>query len=226
MNTSNATVAGPHQGQPVMTAGDPLDQAKAAMIMIHGKGSPAQQILNLASEFNMPKFAFLAPQASGKNWFLNNFMAPTVRNEPWLSSALATISELLEQTQKAGIPLERTILLGFSQGACLALEYAARNPRKYGGVVGMSGGLFGPDDLERDFSASLDGTPVFIGSSDKDTFIPKERAVFSAAILKKMGAEVNIRIYEGSAHLINRNEIDIVRNMMLPLTTPTPPASS
>ncbi|RIK72764.1 phospholipase, partial [candidate division KSB1 bacterium] len=136
----------PHQGQPVRTVGASLDSAKAAMIMIHGRGATAESILTLAEEFEQPDFVYLAPQAAGFTWYPNRFLAPLASNEPWLSSALAAIAEIFSQLAQAGIPAERTMLLGFSQGACLALEFAARNAKRYAGLVGLSGGLIGPDD--------------------------------------------------------------------------------
>src|SRR6266567_8260390 len=125
----------PHQGQPVLTAGEPLERAKAAMIMLHGRGASAEDILELAAQVNQPGFSYLAPQAAGHSWYPNSFLAPIASNEPGLSSGLAVIAALLERLAGAGIPAERTMLLGFSQGACLTLEFAARNARRYGGVV-------------------------------------------------------------------------------------------
>jgi predicted esterase len=155
------TLPGPHRGQVVWTTGEPLDRAKAAMIMIHGRGATAESILSLAEALNQPGFAYLAPQAAGYTWYPNSFLAPIPSNEPGLSSGLAVITSLFETLAEAGIPAERTMLLGFSQGACLSLEFTARNAQRYGGVAGLSGGLIGPDGTSRDYAGSLAGTPIF-----------------------------------------------------------------
>src|SRR5436853_4381788 len=163
MSEHSNMITGPHQGQPLLLAGEPLESAKAAMIMMHGRGATAEDILMLADEFKQPGFAYLAPQAAGNSWYPNSFLAPIASNEPGLSSGLAVIASLLEQLAEAGIPAERTILLGFSQGACLSLEFVARNARHYGGAAGLSGGLIGPDDTPRNYAGTLAGTPVFLG---------------------------------------------------------------
>ncbi len=150
----------PHQGQPVLTAGEPLERAKAAMIMLHGRGASAEDILELAAQVNQPGFSYLAPQAAGHSWYPNSFLAPIASNEPGLSSGLAVISSLLAQVAEAGIGPECTILSGFSQGACLTLEFVARNAQRYGGVIGLSGGLIGPDGTPRDYPRQCDYAPV------------------------------------------------------------------
>jgi len=205
---------GPHQGQPVLTAGEPLDKAKAAMIMVHGRGASAEDILSLTPELNQPGFAYLAPQAAGYAWYPNSFLAPIASNEPGLSSGLAVIASLLEKLAEAGIPPERTILLGFSQGACLSLEFAARNARRYGGLAGLSGGLIGPDGTPRDYPGSLDGTPVFLGCSDVDPHVPKKRVELSAEVLQRLGGNVTTRLYPRMGHTVNRDEIRQVQDMM------------
>jgi predicted esterase len=209
------TVRGPHRGQPVLTAGKPLDQAKAAMVMMHGRGATAESILSLADELARPDFAYLAPQAAGNTWYPNRFLAPIASNEPYLSSALATVGEVLERLSEAGIRSEHTMLLGFSQGACLALEFTARHARRYGGVVGLSGGLIGPDGTPRDYPGSLAGTPVFLGCSDVDFHIPKERVLHSADVLRGLGGEVTTRLYPNMGHTVNQDELDAVRKMMV-----------
>jgi phospholipase/carboxylesterase len=164
---------GPHQGQPVLAAGEPLERAKAAMILIHGRGASAEDILSLATEVNPPGFLYLAPQAAGYSWYPNSFLAPLASNEPGISSGLAVIATLFERLTDAGIGPERTILLGFSQGACLSLEFASRNAGRYGGVVGLSGGLIGPNGRKWDYPGSLQGTHIFLGCSERDMHIPK-----------------------------------------------------
>lgn len=205
---------GPHQGQPIYAAGAPLDQARAAMIMLHGRGATAEDILGLAGEFRRPDFAYLAPQAAGFTWYPNRFLAPLASNEPYLSSALAVVAGLMEHIAAAGIPAERSVLLGFSQGACLALEFVARNARRYGGVAGLSGGLIGPDGTPHDYPGSLASTPVFLGCSDVDFHIPKARVEHTAQVLGRLGGAVTLRLYPNMDHTVNRDEIEIVREMM------------
>ena len=214
MSEASDRVNGPHQGQPLLTAGEALEKARAAMIMIHGRGASAQDILELARELNVPGFAFLAPQASGNAWYPNSFLAPIASNEPGLSSGLAVIASILDHLAGAGIPAERTILLGFSQGACLTLEFAARNARRYGGLVGLSGGLIGPAGTPRDYAGSLAGTPVFLGCSDVDPHIPKERVAESAEVLRQLGGDVTARLYPRMGHTVNLDELRFVQGMM------------
>jgi predicted esterase len=228
MEQHTAGVAGPHQGQPIrMTGGAPLDRASAAMVMLHGRGATAEDILTLADHVPQRGFVFLAPQAADNVWYPNRFLAPIASNEPWLSSALAFVGEVLARVRQAGIPPERTILLGFSQGACLALEFAARHARRYGGLAGLSGGLIGPDGTPRDYPGSLAGTPVFLGCSDVDVHIPKERVHHTAAVLRQLGGEVTERLYPGMGHTVNQDELDFVREMMAALlTSPSSPADT
>jgi phospholipase/carboxylesterase len=212
-------IQGQHQGQPVLHAGEPIDHAKAVMVMVHGRGASAKDILELVSDLRQSGFAYLAPQAAGNAWYPNSFLAPIDSNEPALTSALFTIENILTQLSEAAIPIERTIILGFSQGACLSLEFVARNARRYGGVVGLSGGLIGPDGTPRDYVGSLAGTPIFLGCSEKDPYVPKERVEFTAAIMHKLGGDVTAKLYPNLAHTVSPDEIRIVRAMMIALTT-------
>ncbi len=212
-------ITGPHQGQPVLMAGEPLTSAKAAIIMLHGRGANAEDILSLAGEVDQPGFAYLAPQAAGYTWYPNSFLAPIASNEPDLSSGLAVIATLLEHLGEAGIALERTILLGFSQGACLSLEFAARNARRYGGIVGLSGGLIGPDGTPRNYPGSFADTPIFLGCSDIDPHIPARRVLFSADVLKGLGAAVNAKLYPRMGHTVNQDELDAVSKMLKTITS-------
>lgn len=204
----------PHQGQPVATAGAPLAQAQAAMILVHGRGATAESILTLAPEFNQSGWAYLAPQAAGNTWYPYSFLAPIPQNEPGISSGLTAVSDLLAHVSAAGIPPERIVLLGFSQGACLALEFAARHARRYGGVVGFSGGLIGPAGTPRAYAGSLAGTPVFLGCSDVDSHIPKQRVEESSAVFRQLGGGVTMRLYPGMGHTVNQDEIDFVRELL------------
>lgn len=203
-----------HFNSPVRLRGEPLEKAKAAVIMIHGRGANAESILSLVPEISMPGFAFLAPQAAGNVWYPYPFMAPLSANEPALSSALRMVGRVLAQAEMAGIPPEKTILLGFSQGACLTLEFAARHARRYGGVVGLSGGVIGPDGTPRNYPGTLAQTPVFLGCSDVDFHIPLARVQESTHVMRTLGGVVTERIYPGMGHQINQDEIDLVRGMM------------
>jgi phospholipase/carboxylesterase/glyoxalase family protein len=204
-------------GQPVITAGAALEKARGGMVMLHGRGGTARDILALSEYLDRPGFAYLAPQAAGNTWYPYSFLAPIDRNEPALSRALDNIADLLAQLAAAGFPAERTLLLGFSQGACLALEFAARHPRRYGGVVGLSGGLIGPHAPAQDYAGSLEGTPIFVGCSDVDPHIPQQRVHETADVMRELGAEVTERIYQGMGHTINQDEIDFVRDLMAQL---------
>jgi phospholipase/carboxylesterase len=203
-----------HGGQPILTAGQPLDRAAAAMILVHGRGASAKDILTLVPDLKQPDFAYLAPQAAANTWYPNRFLAPIDSNEPWLSSALATLAGVLERVRGAHIPIERTLLLGFSQGACLALEFAARQARRYGGVAGLSGGLIGPEDTPRNYAGSLEGTPIFLGCSDVDPHIPQKRVQHTAEVLARLGGHVTMQLYPNMAHTISQAEIDFTRSMM------------
>ncbi len=213
MDLSKSDVQTPHRGGLVQTAGERLEAAKAAMLMVHGRGASAEDILSLAGQFNMNGFAYLAPQATNNTWYPNPFLAPLAENEPWLSSALGCLDELYEKIT-ATLPAERLIFLGFSQGACLALEYAARHARRYGGLVGLSGSLIGPEDMPRDYAGSLEGTPVFLGCSDVDPHIPKKRVQQTAEALERLGGQVTMRLYPQMGHIVNPDEIDFVRQIM------------
>lgn len=201
----------------IALAGEPLEQARAAMLLVHGRGATAEDILSFAGELAQPGVAYLAPQAPGYTWYPNSFLAPIASNEPHLSNALATLDALVERILAAGIPVERVMLLGFSQGACLMLEYAARHARRFGGLIGFSGGLIGPDGTPRDYAGGFDGTPVFLGCSDIDPHVPKARVDLTAEVLRRMGAAVTERIYPGMGHTVNRDELLAAREMVTAL---------
>jgi predicted esterase len=207
-------VKGPHQNQPVRVAGTELSQARGAMVMLHGRGATAESILTLVPMLGLDGFAYLAPQASGNSWWPQSFLAPIIQNEPGISSAMQAVEDVLARVGGAGVPPDRTVLLGFSQGACLAAEFAARHARRYGGVAGLSGGLIGPDGTPRDYPGSLDGTPVFLGCSDVDSHIPAERVRLSAEVMERLGGDVTMRLYPGMGHTIIDDELHQVRTMM------------
>jgi phospholipase/carboxylesterase len=198
----------------VIAAGAPLARADKAVIMLHGRGATAPDILSLTDHLKGDDLAYLAPQAPDKSWYPFSFLAPLEQNEPHLSAALAVVGAVLESVSKEGLTPERVVLLGFSQGGCLALEFAARNARRYAGVVGLSAGLIGPENAPRDYSGSLAGTPVFLGWGDVDEHIPLNRVKEPTSVLRKLGAEVTQRIYPGMGHGINEDEIDHVRRML------------
>lgn len=202
-------------------SGLPLEKAQAAMILVHGRGASARDILSLAEEFEESGFTFLAPQAYQNTWYPHRFNVPTAANEPWLSSALRTIENTIGQIKQSGIAEEKIILLGFSQGACLVLEYAARYARRFGGVIGLSGGLIGADDEPRQDRGNLAGTPVFLGCSTDDFHIPEYRVRQSAKILAQRGAQVETRFYPDLGHSINQDEIALVQQLMTQLTAPS-----
>ena len=195
-----------HLGSEEVSFGPELEEAESAVVLIHGRGDSAQGILALAPELQAPRTAFLAPQAVGFSWYPYSFLSEVKLNEPWLSSALDRVEAAVTAVSTV-IPKDRVVLMGFSQGACLALEFAARNTRRYGGVVAFSGGLIGPDGTPRDYPGSLEGTPVFLGCSDVDAHIPVGRVHESTHVMDDLGGEVEERIYPGMGHTINEDEI-------------------
>ncbi|MDG5767662.1 dienelactone hydrolase family protein [Balneolales bacterium ANBcel1] len=241
----------PHQGQPVLEKGKPLDQAKGAVILIHGRGASADSILTLYDELmhleesagarkegaagarkettagsqvsaadpqnggaSVADLAWMAPQAANHTWYPYPFMSPLEQNEPWLESALQVMDELITKALGAGIPKERIVLAGFSQGACLSTEFAARNADRYGGVVALSGGVIGPDVDYSRYRGSMKKTPVFIGCSDIDSHIPEHRVQDTAGVFENLGADVTKKIYPGMGHTVNEDELHHFRNML------------
>ena len=198
----------------VVAAGAPFTAARAAVILLHGRGASAEDILGLADEFGQSDIAYLAPQAPNSTWYPYSFLAPLEQNEPHLTRALGTIAALLERLAQDGFGAERVGLVGFSQGGCLTLEYVARNAKRYGAVAGLSAGLIGPPGTRRDYAGSLAGTPVFLGCSDVDGHIPLARVNESRDVLTRMGAAVTERIYPGMGHTINADEIAAVTRLL------------
>jgi predicted esterase len=191
-----------------------LADAGAAMILVHGRGATAPSILELEQVLYHKDLAYLAPQASGNTWYPYSFLNPIEQNEPGLSSGLQAIGDVLAKVEVAGIPAEKIIISGFSQGACLASEFVARNPRRYGGLLVFSGGLIGPPGAPRTYDGSLDGTPVFLGCSTTDFHIPEERVHETAAVFEKMGATVIKRLYPNMGHTIIQDEIDEAQKIL------------
>lgn len=224
--TDPAPSAQRHQDQPTLSYGTPLEEATAAVVLLHGRGATAHGMLSLADRLSLPGVAFLAPQAAEKTWYPNRFIAPLHANEPSLSSAMRVVSGLLSRIQSTGIPRERVVLVGFSQGACLGLEYVARHPHRYGGVAGLSGGLMGPTDQPLSHEGNLRGTPVLLGCSDTDPHIPLARVHDTASALQAMGAAIDTRIYPMLGHTINDDEVHAVRQMIASAVTAAQPSDS
>lgn len=210
---------GHHQDQQLATAGTPLSEATAGGVFVHGRGATAHSILQMGQQVHSEGMAYVAPQAARNTWYPNSFMAPIESNQPWLDSALTAVEDSISRLLDAGIARERILVLGFSQGACLATEFLARNPDRYGGHVAFSGGLIGPEGTAFDYEGSLEGTPAFFGCSDRDPHIPKERVDESAAVFETLGADVDERIYEGMGHTVNDDELEYLRQRVRDLTT-------
>jgi len=191
----------------IIAAGKDLSAATKALIMIHGRGADASDILDLAKYINASEFALLAPEATNNTWYPQSFLAPQAMNEPWLSSAISLVGETVSRIKEAGIAESSIYFLGFSQGACLALEYVTRNAKKYGGVVAFTGGLIGEKIHNENYKGNFDNTPVFIGTSNPDPHVPVERVYASSNILGSMGAAVTYKVYENMGHTINNDEI-------------------
>jgi predicted esterase len=205
---------GPHAPPRVLLAGEAPESARAAVVLCHGRGGCAEDILDLRHELEAPGVTFAAPDAAGETWYPLPFIAPLDYNEPHLSSALALLGAVVGELERRGVPAERQLLLGFSQGGCLALEYAVRNARRYGAIVGLSAGLIGPHGTRWDFGGDLEGTPVLLGCGDSDPHIPHVRLLESAAVLGERGGEVDLRVYPGLGHNINRDELGAVRTLV------------
>ena len=198
----------------VLTGGAPLKGARAAAILIHGRGASADDILSLGEEFGQRDVAYLAPQAANGTWYPFSFLAPLAQNEPHLSNALGVVAAAFDHLAREGFAPERVALVGFSQGGCLALEYAARNAARYGAVAGLSAGLIGPPGTPRDYKGSLAGTPVFLGCSDVDGHIPLARVHESRDVLGTLGAQVDERIYPRMGHTVNEDEVAAVAALL------------
>ncbi len=192
----------------IHTAGKSLQEADKALIMIHGRGANARDILSLASQLNVSEYALLAPEATNNTWYPHSFMARPEQNEPWLSSALNLLKEVVDEVKKQSITAENTYFLGFSQGACLALEFAARHAQRFGGVVALTGGLIGDKIDQQNYSGNFKDTPIFMGTGNPDPHVPLERVKESVTILEEMNAKVKFKIYEGRPHTVSQDEIE------------------
>jgi predicted esterase len=194
--------------------GPPPSKARATIVLAHGRGATAADILGVATALGLDDVAWLAPQAPGNTWYPYSFLVPMERNEPSLSRSLATLGEIVDGLEAQKIPASRIGFLGFSQGACLSLEFAARHARRYAAVIAFSGGLIGPPGTPRDYTGSFEGTPMFLGCSDIDPHIPLGRVHESADVLSRMGAAVDARVYPGMGHEINRSELEEARQIL------------
>jgi predicted esterase len=203
-----------HQNQPVFTSGAALNDAQVAVILLHGRGSTAQAMLGWAAQWPQGKTAYLAPQAAHQTWYPNSGFIPIEANEPYVSSAFQTIVDILAHITDSGVTADKVVLGGFSQGACLAAEFAARHPRRYGGLFVLSGALMGPPDAAREYSGSLEGTPVFVAGSDHDTWVTEKQLRLTGQVLRELGGTVTVEVQPGTEHTIRQAEIAHVRNMI------------
>jgi len=203
-----------HQTYNYLKSGASLPDAEKVMILVHGRGATAQRILSLSTHFDQPGMAFMAPQATDNTWYQHSFLVPIAQNEPYLSSALAVLKALVDQVLVHGVRSQNIYLLGFSQGACLSLEFAARHATTYGGIFGLSGSLIGSPNTPREYAGNFGGTPVFLGCSDTDSHIPKQRVLETADVFGKMGASVTTKLYPNMPHTIIEDEIRIVNGIL------------
>jgi phospholipase/carboxylesterase len=206
----------PHKNDVVRRLGPPIEDVAGVVILLHGRGGSADDILYLAGSIDVPQLAYLAPQAAANSWYPNSFLAPIASNEPWLSSALKKVESIVEMVEREGVSASRIAIGGFSQGACLATEFVARHPQRYAALFALTGGLIGPPEADLSHAGNLDGTPAFFASSDPDPHVPWSRVRDSAAIFKTMGASVSLKRYEGRGHTISGEELDLVSELLRP----------
>lgn len=198
----------------IKTAGKPLDQAEKALIMIHGRGGSTQDILSLSQHLNVEDYAVLAPQATNGSWYPLSFIAPVEQNEPWLSSAIEMIGETVKSVLDSGIKAENIYFFGFSQGACLTLEFLARNAQKFGGAVAIIGGVIGDKINRENYKGDFAQTPIFLGTSNPDFHVPIERVYATANILREMNADVTEKVYANFGHSINQEEMELANSII------------
>ena len=207
-------MTGPHQNQPLVTAGAPLRAADAAAVLVHGRGATADSVVRLADEFYRHGLAFVAPQAERSRWYPNSFLAPVESNEPWLSSGLRAVGDAIGEVNDATVPTDRVLLFGISQGACLVSEFAARNPARYGGVVASSGGLVGPEIAGSQYGGTLEGTPVLVSGTEEDPHVPVKRLRETGAVFGMLDGDVTERIDEGDGHGVSDEDLDTAGEMV------------
>lgn len=206
---------GPHAGTPMRYAGPPVEEAAGVVVMLHGRGASAEDILSLHGALGIGSLGAVAPEAAGGTWYPYSFLAPLESNQPFLDSALSRVESVVSGLLAAGVAGERIGVLGFSQGACLACEFVARRPRRYGAVIALTGGLIGPEGTAREYKGSLDGTPVLLAAGDPDPHVPFRRVEETAKVLEGMGAEVEVRRYPGKGHMVSGDELEAARGHLL-----------
>jgi predicted esterase len=204
----------PHQGQPLFEEGAPLGSGPAVVIMVHGRNAGPANILELARRWDRPALTYLAPAAANRTWYPNSFMADVASNEPGVSSGLAVLASVVERVTAAGIPKSRIVLCGFSQGACLVSEFAIRHAARFGGLLIFSGGAIGAPGTTWNDEGRFDGTPAFLGCSDRDAHVPEARVRETADVLTRMGADVDLRIYSGMGHVVNDEELAVAQRLL------------
>jgi predicted esterase len=209
-----AAAGDPHRGQPVLERGRALTSAAAAVVLLHGRGASAEDILSVADEFELPEVAYLAPEAAKHTWYPYSFLTPIEQNQPWLDSALRCVAEVVKRAMDAGIARDKIVLAGFSQGACLASEFVARNPTRYGGLIAYTGGLIGPPGTKFAYSGKLDGMPCLVASGDPDPHVPWKRVQETATALSALGGAVDLRHYPGLPHTISQEEVALGRQLL------------
>jgi len=215
-------VEDPHRNQPLLESGQPLNSAKAAVVLVHGRGASASDILTLADEVGNPEFAYLAPEAAGNSWYPYSFLAPIEQNQPWLNSALSFLGKVVARAVAAGVPRHKVAILGFSQGACLATEFVARNAARYGALIAFTGGLIGPLGTQFNYPGDLAGTPCFFGAGDPDPHVPWVRVKESASVFSALGGVVTLRRYPGLPHTIHQDEIQHAKQQLSRLAETNP----
>lgn len=211
---SNLTVEDPHAAGELLHAGEPLGSARGAVILLHGRGGSAADILSLAEPLHLPGLAYVAPEAAGHTWYPESFLAPRQRNEPWLSSALKRVEQTVRAMEAVGLTRDRIVLCGFSQGACLSTEFVASHPARYAGLIAFTGGLVGPAGSNLEHDGDLAGTPALLSSGDPDPHVPWSRVQGSADELTRMGAQVTTRRFPGRPHSISPDEISDARTLL------------
>ena len=204
----------PHMAPTALRLGAAPGDAHAAVLLVHGRGGSPEGMVELARALERPATAWIAPRAAGGTWYPYSFLAPIEQNQPWLDSALNALGNVVEELANEGIPPDRLVLMGFSQGACLATEFVARNARLWGGLVALSGGLIGPPETPRDYGGFLDGMPAFFGCGDPDPHVPRERVEETGEVFTRLGASTDVRIYPGLGHSVNNDEIDAARSVL------------